>query len=327
MPQLPDSFKDFPHVIQLAVAEMVEALRREEIDLRQHLLDYHDPLFVAFQDELRRWFLAHYRVQPDPVHPDRQQQVWDALAAQRDETLQAMEQAITDLFDAAAEEDADLFAEELDAALMDGALRELWLLTLQDEAEELEEDEAWADAVLEELPDVEGRRSLLLLAGVAGVSWLDRLTRWHHESRQQLHQWVRASVLSGQTLQETVAGVAHIRSGFDGHVQGLLANEVHLAFGLGSAMAASAAQRSGRPLELLWVARTDGRGEPDALVCPVCRELHMTVVSVNGVVTMRPVEDSHPACRCVLVPYVLDARGGVRRQPFVDFVAGLGDDA
>lgn len=74
-----------------------------------------------------------------------------------------------------------------------------------------------------------------------------------------------------------------------------------------------------------WLAANDGR------VCPDCLALDGQTWAIDDLSAPRPVLDSHPNCRCSLIPVVVPdlslALGSVDtgpRQSFTDFLGGLG---
>lgn len=259
-----------------------------------------DENFRGYRDQLRGSFNAHSVTRPG--RDDKPEQYWDLVALYQDngldDALSAYFDTVGDLADYAEEQMEQAF----DEALTDGNRRELWLLSMGGLP-----GEDYANSLP---PDPERRRELLLLAGIAGLSWLDRLQRWEGETRQQGERWLRASVTGGRSFGDTVQGLDAIATTYTNRVTGLASDELYRAYGQGIETAAQAVATDHNLLHI-WVTRQD------RLVCPICAALNMTVT------TLLPVTDSHPGCRCFIVP--VPEHYTPREVDYEDFVQSLID--
>jgi hypothetical protein len=147
-------------------------------------------------------------------------------------------------------------------------------------------------------PDAPSRdmtRRALLAAGVAGLAFPDRLNVWTNDARQKWGSMLRADVARGAELGETVDHLILTGEGLMGRVLGLSQNELHRGYLLGTDLAFAQHERyiGGS----IWVTRND------PLVCELCISKHMTLTEDI------PIEDSHPNCRCVKVPWLFTMSG------------------
>lgn len=262
---------------------------------------YHKEVFGQFRKQLQALFLAN-SVTPRPTEdvdgtaiPARPP-FWNSSRQAAAEAADSFD----DVSDALYDEDVNLMEDGLDEAMVDGHTRELWLLT-----------EGGLDGAryAPSLPNRARRVTLLLIAGVLALNWQQRRATWRDTSRQQVRQWLNASVTGGLTLDETLQGYDRLTTQLSQRVGQLYDDERVRAYGTGADIALQAARRDGEIAEV-WVTRQD------KLVCPICEALHGTVTP------LQPITDSHPACRCVKVPVPANLRDNP--VEFTDFLQSLG---
>lgn len=123
---------------------------------------------------------------------------------------------------------------------------------------------------------------------------MDRARRWAGDVRLKHRTGLRSLIASEATLPATMEWFDGIAAFLNQRVSSLAVNEIHRAFELGQS--AAMAQFTNLIIGEVWVTRND------LTVCPFCRSLHMTVT------TLKPIEDSHPGCRCFKIP-LLDGAG------------------
>jgi len=244
--------------------------------------EWHKEMFRQYEDELAGYFRRYSRpgrvLDPDSERtpPD----VW-AIEAVQGQVVGDLAQSFAELSEALYVEDIGAMEEWLDAAMVEGHQRELWLLAMGG---------IDIDPYVESIPDDEDERTLLLLAlGVAGLSWLVRRGQWRDRVTADAVQWMHASIVGGQSLDDTLTGLNRITDSFTGRVQGLIENEMVRAFDTGGDIALQAVGDDHAVTEV-WVTRAD------RLVCGICAPRHMKVTA------LQPITDSHPSCRCRKVP-------------------------
>lgn len=265
-----------PDLLKLSVREGTKALEKEERQAGEDMRAFYAPLFRSYREELRRAFLGHFVLKPvEPGAPPVT--VWDPLVLMDPE---AEFPDLSQLSEALAEESDEFIEGTLDEAMEEGHRRELWLLGLGGL-----DPLPYADS----LPDSNRRAELLLVGGIAGLSWRERLRAAARDFEQRTTRWVSGSVRGGRSLDDTLDGVDRMGAQFANRATALVGNEMYRAFGSGAAIALAAARRD-HDITEVWVTRED------KIVCPLCAALHLTVT------LKQPVTDSHPACRCGKVP-------------------------
>src|SRR5687768_16710069 len=112
----------------LSAREGRDALTAHARTLGVDLRDYHTSLFREYREEVRRAFLGHRTLVPVP--DGQPEEHWDANAALADGVLDDLLLSLDELSAALADEDIEIFEDELDAAMVEGEHRMLWLLAL-----------------------------------------------------------------------------------------------------------------------------------------------------------------------------------------------------
>lgn len=288
--------RDVPALLRDAARETLQELQALSAAHTYETAQTHAELFRRYRDELQELFLlASVLPEPEPVEdpedlvPIRRR--WDGVRFRQEgrDTLDSF----AALLDALRSSQIEDFTRTLTQAADDGYDRQLWMLALGglDTGELLDSaptsPEAWEE--------------LLRSDGFNGMDWEDRLATWTRLTQEKGQKWIQAAATSGFTWEDTLAGFDPITRAHTQHVAGLIDNEVHRAFSYGAGLALLASRRElEAEIAELWLARMDVTGEPEPRVCPVCRKKHMTVT------TDRPVDDSHPGCRCIKVPVPLN---------------------
>lgn len=256
---------DVPDLLQTGVRETIQALQAEELSLSAQLRNAHRARFRSYREQLRRWFLSYFVLVPnreDEKAPPKQ--VWDTLKVVRDglpeEASLQLRRTLGDSFD----EDALLLEDALDNNYLVGWQRQLWLLAL-------------AGVVISQLPE----------ESPASLDALTRLSHWYSKAHYQTSQQVRAAMLTGGNLPDTLGVLDLQLESLTGRVDALIGNEAFIAARRGADDVLSYVTEA---YVDVWLT------EDDELVCPICRPLHLTVT------TLQPLVDTHPGCRCWKVP-------------------------
>lgn len=283
--------------------------QRRELDLGMKIRRLYEDLLFPWREDLERVFFKAVVV---PVGAEGAPR-WEPVKA-RQEAIPAAEQKYVEVDHALRVASETLLEEELVETFKDGYLWGVWEMVAAgviDEAEaELLQDELLDGTEVEDLtiprpPDDEAINQMLLVVGFGGLAYLDRMARWRQIYEAKLRRWLDASAAGGLTFIDTTEGVDRILDGLRARLVSLGQNEAHRAFTRGNTVAWRAVAPD-RIVGEVWMTRED------PLVCVTCQAKHLTVTEDQ------PILDSHPSCRCVKVPIVLDADG----QP-VDWEAFL----
>lgn len=192
-----------------------------------------------------------------------------------------------------------IVTDDVEDAYRDGYLLQLW---------DLHQQGLDVDEVPEEFDRIAVRAGLAATV-IGGLSLLQRMDGWVQASQARFAQLLRASIVGGDDLARTEQWYDGLVSQLTGRLVALGSNELLLASRQGQ-LDALTGLPEGALLGMLWVSRW-----PDPGVCPICLQLHMTLTD------QRPGIDSHPACRCILVPLVAPT-GRVHPVSFERFAAG-----
>lgn len=240
----------------------LDAMERRTQQYATDLAAVHVSLFGEFRQRVQQQFSGN-SIQLDDT---RRWSQFPGVATQLTDDYDLLQDALYD-------QDLDLMDEGIDDAMVDGELRELWLLA----------ESGLSVQELDRLPSRRHRLALFLALGVLGVNWQSRRATWRQDSKDRMRRWVRATVVSGGTLDDTLLGYDRMTASFTGRVTGLYGDERARSYGVGRDWAMAQAQRLW-PVSEVWITRLD------KLVCPICLALH-------GVITpLQPVTDSHPRC-------------------------------
>lgn len=283
---MPRTFEP-PQLLVDAAREGLDALEQDVNDQLWSLQNRHTEVFADFRRRLEALFYS-YSLLPipeetepgaEPVAPVPQ---WDSVKVRQANLQSDLKQLFADLMVALGQEDQQQFADALDAAADDGFDRSLWQLSLAGldiDPYTNEGPDDWAD--------------LLLSNDVNGQNWAQRLAAWGAVTTDKGSRWMQASMLGGSSLSDTLDGLSRIALGHTQRVAGLFGNEAFRAFVFAGGMAVALAAAD-TEMQEVWVTRQDAK------VCPICAAKHLTVT------TERPVDDSHPGCRCIKVQVPAD---------------------
>lgn len=265
-----ESFTGVPPIYQSAMMKQIELLQQREFDLTAKFRYQFEHIFLDYRDRLQRYFAQYFVLS---VNSDGQQ-AWDLVQAKALGTQEAiddsLDEAMDDLYDAVAPD----VEEESTEAEDDGQELALWMLALGG----LDTTDAPKSPV----------RAGMVLAGLA-------LFRRHFSTFQQrLSRSLRGAIVTGQTLPETLATYDVLTDRFQTAMVGWAQDQLLVSQLRGDAAIFDryAPQLQGR----LWYTRDDER------VCAICRPLHLRIT------TKVPVLDTHPKCRCIVVPIPISMR-------------------
>lgn len=264
-----------PDFILQTAWQKIARLQAREFDALRDVHAYFDRLIPDFRRDLENYFLQHFVlgvVRPKPTFLDTPG--LDELTTSFDTIVDAVE---------------DNIEEDLDERLADEYDESYWFA--------LWELRTWGIDVEEAPPppDRKGILALILAAGIAGLNHRDRLRTWGQTYRQKFREWVSSSARIGRDYDDIMSGVDRVFDAWRGRVTALAGDELHRAH-LGGTRAAWGVVPNAIVGEV-WLTRED------PLVCPLCREKHLSITNDQ------PIEDSHPACRCIKVPILLTATG------------------
>lgn len=270
-----------------AVVERIDRLNRHENDFLQRINDRLDVWLNGYLAEVNQKFYSQFV------------NTWDLPTAKLAGTLDALaavgHTSLSDLGDDLEDE----FTDQLQDGETDGWRLMLWDLRQQG----LIDDEDLADA---EAPTEDGTNLWMLLAGIGGLSILDRLRGHIGDTQGRTLRTLRMAMGRGMTLTETQGLFETLGEQMVDRFDLLATAELQRVWGKGQR--AALAQMFGDDLAgivqgEIWVSRRDG------LVCPICQPL-------DGLVTsLQPVDDSHPGCRCIKVPLFGPATVDIARSP------------
>jgi hypothetical protein len=287
---------DLPDLLRDAARDTLEALQQLMLVRGQALADHHADTFEQYRRDLEAAFFAYSEL-PEPATFDPRdpppviERQWNPLAFHRQGQAETLE-SFAAMMDVLREVDADDFRETLDEAADEGYARELWMLSLAGMDTE---------GLVDFVPD--DWEATLRDGSVEGQDWESRLQTWNATTTDKMRRWLTATALAGGVWAATREGYTRLMQQHTGRVAGLFANETFRAFTAGAMVGLETARRElGVVIGEIWLCRTDASGRPDPLVCPVCKPLHMTVT------TLRPIDDTHPGCRCLKVPVPAEYR-------------------
>lgn len=256
-----------PQLLLDAADERRAAFHDQEKDLSAQVREYYRLLFLAFRGQVERTFLQQGAQDITPSGDP----VWDSVRAFGRGYVDDLVTNFDEMILAAAEPVEEMFDEELAEGYEEGHDRALWLLALNG-----------IEVEAGEIPDRTALKNALILAGVFGIGYPARLQAWHNDIRSRFAQQVRASVLQGASLADTLDTVAALGNTYVGRVEGLGLNELHRAWTVGGFQATQPYRD--QLVGEVWLTRRDG------LVCPICRAKELTVTDAQ------PIQDSHPGC-------------------------------
>ncbi len=201
--------------------------------------------------------------------------VWDLTYAKLLNTAGVFDEALNEQVDDAGDL-LDGYQDEIDQSAQDGYATGLWLISQQG----VDVSQSKGHGL-----------SALQLAGIAafgGVSFRDRADRWLVDYQDKATRNFAASMVSGETLDETLGTLDAINNQTQANLAGLIAEELYFAYvaGTDAAVDLYAGELDGE----LWVTAADEK------VCPVCAPLHLTITPLI------PISDTHPNCRCWKIP-------------------------
>jgi hypothetical protein len=263
--------------------QKVRALQQREWSAAERISKAYRELTQTYRQELEDAFYRYF------VYPADQAPHWDRLATAQSDVAETLTTAFEDTLSELHEETEQTSDAEMEEAFLQGWYAGLW-------------DVYQAGHDVDEVPLPSGAfiAAAMGASAIGGLSLMDRARQWLGEARLKQRTGLRAAMVGEFTLPQTVEWFNGIGAFLEQRISGLLTSEVHQAFDVGQRMAVQ--MFPDLVIGEVWITRQD------LAVCPVCRELHMTITP------LKPIVDSHPACRCLKVP-LLDGSG----QRPVDF--------
>lgn len=268
------------------LAERLRYFQRREFSLRQTLEGQFRGFFESFRSELDRAFYSYFVV-PYPKLPVGQTPAWEPVEAATRQIQQALTTQFFEGLEAVQADAEDSMDDEFIAGYDTGYQQALWELYL-------------GGYNTAGLGDPDEALGALTAAAVGGVPYPERLASWVQRGQLDVSKALATSMRGGFTLDDTHSLLDAATQRVTRGVLGLGGDELFRAVLLGAGLAYTRAGAA-----VVWVTADD------ELVCPICRPLHLTIT------TKQPIRDSHPMCRCWLVPLV---RAGRAFIPFDEFV-------
>jgi hypothetical protein len=278
---------DVPKLLEESTWEVIRRLEKREQKVSTALRDQHRRQFRPIREQLREQFLSYFVLKPDLDPSQPAKAVWDSLKVVRDGVPEQVTQTLVETLAEAHRADEAALEEVLDEAYLTGWDLQLWLLVLGGVIGlDLLPDEPKPDP-LNPFDVVDA------LDNYEDLSSEQRLAHWYERTLARTTQQLRAAMVSGQSLDETVAAVDRQLIQLTGRVDALVANESYRMAFVGAVRAMrDVLDIVEGTLEIVEVWLTS----EDELVCPICAPLHLTET------ILRPVVDTHPGCRCWKVP-------------------------
>lgn len=247
-------------------------------------------MFPSFLDAIREDFYRNFALLPNDkgvpaIAPIKAVDFTATWVEQFDQMLEAVE----------TEWDLDM-EEEIADAHDEGWYLFLWMLDLQD-ASALD----GVDPDFLQVPD--DGLNFALAASFGGVMFYERARMWRVNAVEKLRQQLQALAVTGQaTWPEVNALTTKLLQEYRNGLDALALDELFLARVQGEQRALdTVGARVASRIQQLWLTRDDEK------VCPRCGPLHLTLTQ------LLPILDTHPRCRCIVVPLVsvLGLPGGV----------------
>jgi hypothetical protein len=286
-----------PELLHQSAAQIVLDFQLRELDIADKIKSTYKKILGDFREELTRDFYRHFYI---VLNKDKEPS-WDFTKAKKLGLLTA----IPDKFDSQVETAERAVAlemeDELDSAFQSAFSFELWNLY------QLGVDTTDADFLDPDLID-----SMLIAAGISGLSYLDRLSRWTKVYQTKFRSWFKGAVSSGMNATQTQIGLLTLENNLENSVVSLGKNELRRGYLLGQQVARD--QYEDEIKGEVWLAREDPvTHQLEQGVCLFCASLHLTITE------LQPITDSHPNCRCSKAPIPLSRQTG---QP-IDYAAFL----
>jgi len=264
-----------------ALDALQQTIQARTLDLQAR----HEALFASFRQRLEAAFASYSLLpEPEPFEPDTAPpplvRRWDPLAVRKDGLLEETKQLFADLLGELEQADTEMFDAAFDQIAEEGFDRGLWQMALagiDTDPYESEEPPDWGDLLADDTYN--------------GMNWEDRLGVWGGITSDKVNRLLGASMLSGASGPDTLAGFSRLTLAHTQHISGLFGNEAMRTFAFAGLFAAALVGND-HELRTIWVCRTGPGGQLDPKVCPICAEKHLRVTNE------RPVDDSHPGCRC-----------------------------
>lgn len=270
--------------------QKIRTIQTREWAAGERINRFYRDLSQGYKQTLESAFFRYF------VYPLDSQPHWDAVSALRSDVTGTLDEAFQSATDDVLEATDETADEELEESYLQGWYFGLWDVY-----------QAGTDVNGTEPPESAAIGLSMAAAAIGGLSVLDRARRWIDESRAKHSTGIRGIIQNEATLPDTIMWFDGISSVLNNRVSGLVVNEMHRMFERGQADAV--ALFGGLVIGDVWVTRDDAR------VCPRCAELHMTIT------TLRPIEDTHPSCRCFKIPLLEGA--GTRPVDFEFFMSEL----
>ena len=257
-----------PPLLWAAVVEKMAELQRLERAFGSATTAPFEEFLLRWRTEIERFFLAH-AFTSTRTRTDGQKH-WDQLAANRGQFELTIVQPMLAELDALIEDAIERAREEEEHAHDFGAIVGRWQLALGG------------------VEDQTRRWPLYVGAAILGLGFGPRARRWGRIYARKIRTALRGAVLTEQTLPDTIASFDALTTGLTGRMRALAQNEWYHA-------AVSGEDAAVRPFRevmgKVWLIKDDS-------ACEFCKSLHRTIT------TLIPVKDSHPSCRCIVVPVV-----------------------
>jgi hypothetical protein len=277
---------ELPPLLHHAAGLWLDHFRQEEFELLAQIRPLYEQLFPQFNEKLQQFFLRTFFTM------ERGRQVFNLQAARQAGLLGWLEE-FDDMLEA-VEDEAVLFMDEsLQEAHDDGYAMGLWMLRLN-------------GVPVEERAIPDDALAYLAAGAFAGVAWAERAEAHRFLARQKFETALRQAEVSGEGFEVLAEPTSRLQRTYRYGLDTLATNELYRARLQGQLRAL---EPYGTDVPMVWITAEDER------VCPKCEPLHLTITDLV------PVDDTHPDCRCIIVPFMSDYEGTV--LPFETFLSTL----
>jgi hypothetical protein len=230
---------------------------------------------------------------------------WDPVTARVQGLDRALPAAAIPLWQDVEADIVDASEEAVDDAYREGFLLILWDLYRRG-AVSLDQLEDVA------VPDEADTIDWLDAAALGGLGLAARVGRWAGLGAARTSLAIRSAIGRELSLNDTGMMVETLADQIGGRLAILAGSEMNRAFFDGQLLALQ--RMFGDEIDdyiegSLWLSRMDGR------VCQLCAVLHGTITD------LKPIEDSHPGCRCRKVPILRPTEWGNPEARPVDYDA------
>lgn len=284
--------EEIPSIPLQSITKALRESRIKGLALSRQLIALYPPLLKEYKQEIVGHYHSNFKEKDKRDRP-----IWIPSVAKSLSTVAILSESFNDMIDSADTEAGSIMKTDLDEEFTEAYDYALW--TLYQQGVDVNE--------VPSLGNFSIRHGILLAAGIAGLSYLDRIQEANKFTKQRYNRWLKATVNGGQPLEATLQGFDQFLHAHMIRITRLAENENHRSLLLGTEIAHQ--NVATQVIGSVWVTK----GPKPCIVC-IGKNLEIT--------NEQPIEHSHPGCRCIKVPIALDYRG--RPIDYVEFLKSIG---